>query len=331
MNYPQYPGGYDPYPSIQPAPNGATAIIAGVLAILGSLANLVSGGLDLVIGISDFGRDYADYDSTGLLGKSWFTTYFVIIGVLALVVAVLLGVGGVMMFLRKAVGRFVVVAGCVLVVVAGIAGFVILLEITGSTTGSSILTSGISSGIGLIFPVITATLALLPATAKWLNYDQSSAYPQPYPPARYPQAAPASYQPGATLYPQAAAPGYPQAGPSANAQAGPPGFPQAAAPGRPQAGLSANAQVGPPGFPQTVLSGFPQAGPPGFPRPGASGFPQADPPSYPQAGPSACPPEQPQVYPPIDPVVYPSADPVAYTEPDSGTGADDVTWRRPPS
>jgi hypothetical protein len=285
MNYPQYPGGYDPYPSVQPAPNGATAIIAGVLAVLGSIANLLSGGLDIVIAASDFGRDYAEYDATGLLGKSWFTTYFVVLGVVSLTVAVLLGVGAVMMFLRKPVGRFLVAAGCVLVVVAGVAGFLILLEVDGSTSDSSLLTSGLGSGIGLIFPVITAILALLPATAKWLNYDKSAAYPQ---------AGPASYQAGFAPYPQAGPAGYPQ-GPSSYPQAGSASYPQAGswASGQP-------AQPGEPGYPQPDQLGYPQPVIPqprrpvdpqvvqlGYPQAGQVGYSQAAQPGYPQAGQSA--------------------------------------------
>jgi hypothetical protein len=59
LNYPQYPGGYDPYPA-PPPPHGATAIIAGVLAIVGSVGQALSDIFNIAFGVSGWGRSLAE-------------------------------------------------------------------------------------------------------------------------------------------------------------------------------------------------------------------------------------------------------------------------------
>ncbi|MEV5835681.1 hypothetical protein [Nocardia sp. NPDC052112] len=245
MSYPQY----EPYPSA-PAPGGGTAITAGVLASVGSAGQLLGGGFNIVLGLTDLATDLAEYDSTGLFAQSWLKTYLLVVGSIAVATAFLLGVGAVMMFTRRPLGRVLVVAGCAVVVIAGIAEYAITLRYTTSGGGAAEISGGIGGLFGLIFPVATAVLALVPATMRWLDYRPVTAAPRamyPYgpavPPAGYPSGPavpPAGYPSGPTPYPP-----YPQYGPSAGVPAAQP-YPQA---GTDQAGAQPQWAANPQGAP----------------------------------------------------------------------------------
>ncbi|MET7769175.1 hypothetical protein [Nocardia sp. NPDC005366] len=229
MAYPNYPGGYDPYPGgYASAPGGATAIITGVLACLGALANLFGGVIGVWLGSSQYGADLADYDSTGLLGNDGYYTFVLVTGIVELITAPILAVGAIMLFNRKVLGRTLIVAGCLVVIVSQIGGTGVLLS---SVDTGGAFTGGVGGIFGAVFPIATLILALVPATSRWLAYRPSTVAPPGYPQPGY------GYpQPG---YPQ---PGYPQPDPSQ------PGYPQAVAP--------------PPGYP---APGYPQPAPPGGP------------------------------------------------------------------
>lgn len=256
MSYPQY----EPYPSVPaPAPGGGTAITAGVLASIGSAGQLLGGGFNIVLGLTDLARDLAEYDSTGLFAQSWIKAYLLVVGSIALVTAFLLGVGAVMMFTRRPLGRVLVVAGCAVVVIAGITEYAVTLHYTTSGGSAAEIGGGIGGLFGLIFPITTAVLALVPPTTRWLNYNPVAApsvamYPYGsavptagYPsgpavsPAGYPSGPvpPAGYPADPTPYPPSP---YPQYGPSADVHPYPQtGTDQAAA--QPQWG--ANPQAAP--------------------------------------------------------------------------------------
>ncbi|MFI7664223.1 hypothetical protein [Nocardia sp. NPDC049526] len=256
MGYPQY----EPYPSVPaPAPGGGTAITAGVLASIGSAGQLLGGGFNIVLGLTDLARDLAEYDSTGLFAQSWIKTYLLVAGSIAVVTAFLLGVGAIMMFTRRPLGRVLVVAGCAVVVIAGITEYAVTLHYTTSGGSAAEIGGGIGGLFGLIFPIVTAVLALVPPTTRWLNHNPVAAPPvamYPYgpavPTAGYPSGPavpPAGYPSGPTPYPPAPYPPapyppapYPQYGPSADV----PPYPQAGtdqAGGQPQWG--ANPQAAP--------------------------------------------------------------------------------------
>ncbi|MFE9582870.1 hypothetical protein ACFYO1_41315 [Nocardia sp. NPDC006044] len=219
MNYPQYPGGYNPYPGYStgmPAPSGATAITAGVLASVGAVGQLLGGGISLAFGL--LGRQLDEYDTTGLFSDDWFQTWAIASGAVSLVVAIVLGVGAIGMFSRKSFGRLLVVVGCVAVIVSEIVGFAIARSFVGSSDSLSGTLSGGTSGLfGLVFPLATAVLALLPMTSRWLAHTPVATVPQQYgfsypgpqgqawpqPPVDQPQGAWA--QPGQGV-PQSAAP-----------------------------------------------------------------------------------------------------------------------------
>ncbi|MEV2224862.1 hypothetical protein AB0E01_34010 [Nocardia vinacea] len=220
MSYPQY----EPYPSAPaPAPGGGTAITAGVLASIGSAGQLLGGGFNIVLGLTDLARDLSEYDSTGLFAQSWIKTYLLVVGSIAVVTAFLLGVGAVMMFTRRSLGRVLVVAGCTVVVIAGITEYAVTLHYTTSGGSAAEIGGGIGGLFGLIFPITTAVLALVPPTTRWLNYNPVAApsvamypYGSAVPTAGYtsgPAVPPAGYPSGPSPYPPSP---YPQYGPSAD-------------------------------------------------------------------------------------------------------------------
>ncbi|MFC9434423.1 hypothetical protein [Nocardia sp. NPDC057030] len=181
MNYPQYPGGYNPYPGYStgmPAPSGATAITAGVLACVGAVGQLLGGGISLAFGLIGWQLD--EYDTTGLFAEDWFQTWAIASGAISLVVAIVLGVGAIGMFSRKSFGRLLVVVGCVGVIVAEIVGFAIVRSFDGTDSFSGTLSGGASGLFGLIFPIATAVLALLPMTSRWLAHTPVATMPQQY-------------------------------------------------------------------------------------------------------------------------------------------------------
>ncbi|WP_051727574.1 hypothetical protein [Nocardia brasiliensis] len=179
MVSPQYPSGYNPYPGypgVVPAPSGATAITAGVLACVGAVGQLLGGVVNLVFGIIDIGHELGEYDSTGLLGQSWYRTFALTTGVAAMLTAVPLGVGAIGLLRRKQFGRMLVVLGCAAAIVLGIVSFALVQSAGGSWDSSINLSTGISGLVGLLFPVGTAVLALVPATTRWLAHTPP-AYP----------------------------------------------------------------------------------------------------------------------------------------------------------
>ncbi|WP_433712957.1 hypothetical protein ACQP2U_01115 [Nocardia sp. CA-084685] len=346
MSYPQY----EPYPSVPaPAPGGGTAITAGVLASVGSVGQLLGGGLNIVLGLTDLGGDLAEYDSTGLFAQSWFRTYLLVTGSIAVISAFLLGVGAVMMFTRRPLGRVPVVAGCAVVIVAGIAGYTVTVHYTTSGGSAAEIGGGIGGLFGLVFPIATAVLALVPATTRWLNYSPVAAPPvatYPYgpgsPPARYssgpgvlsagypsgPGAMSAGYQSGPGMPPAAypSGPGVPSAGypsgpavPSVGYQSGP-GVPPSAYPSAP-AVPPADYPSGPTLYPPSTDSqDGPSAGDPAAhlnPQPEHPGTDQAG--AQPQRG------ANPQAAPDS------SAPDLVKRQSDPTLHAQDSPWRRPPS
>ncbi|MBB5852820.1 hypothetical protein ACFQ05_05945 [Amycolatopsis umgeniensis] len=191
MTYQQYPpqGGYPPPGAYPPAgaprrPNGATGIIAGILAILGGLWFL-SGLVWVVILMVDRMR-----------------SYYIVGGILDLAVGVLLLIGGILLLLRKRAGRMLVVIGAGAAIFFGVV--LVVLGATGSHFhyvfgGVSGLYGFLGMIIQLLLPAIaTIVLALIPPTGRWLTFakqpavfmpPQNHGYPQPptgYPPSGYP-------------------------------------------------------------------------------------------------------------------------------------------------
>lgn len=186
MSYPQYPaqGAYPQmgpppgYPAAgQQQPGGGTAITAGVLAILGGLWALVGvvtnlAGAAAMAGLDSYRNSYgapATPNLPELLGG-----YLIATGIVQVIVALLLIVGAVLLFMKKKVGRWLVVSGCALVVLSAIAGFVVMsAHLTQLESGATLIGGGVALVL-LAFPVATLVLAILPSTARWCAFVKPS-------------------------------------------------------------------------------------------------------------------------------------------------------------
>ncbi|RSN65889.1 hypothetical protein DMH01_05945 [Amycolatopsis sp. WAC 04182] len=197
MTFQQYPpqgypppGAYPP-PGMVRQPSGATAIIAGILAILG--------GLWFLAGLA-----------SNIIELSHYVISFLVVGAaLDLVSTALLLGGGIMLLLRKRAGRVLTVIGAASSI--GFVALTFLLRAIGSHFYFSYGGVTLHFGFGwLLFVVLipaiaTLVLALVPSTARWL--------------AAKPQAAGVAQPPNFGYPPQQ--PGYPPA-PGAQQQGQPP-------------------------------------------------------------------------------------------------------------
>ncbi|GAA2054849.1 hypothetical protein [Williamsia deligens] len=84
--------------------------------------------------------------------------------------AVVLVAGGVFLLRRRILGRTLVLVGCGLSVLVGIAGVIVVAAVANSSSGVELAVgSGIGATMGLIFPIVTVILLVLPATTRWLR------------------------------------------------------------------------------------------------------------------------------------------------------------------
>lgn len=197
--YPGYPQqGYPPQPVYQqgyppqvgyargfpgafpPPPSGGTAISAGVLSALGALAGLGSGILAL-ISIAAIKSDSAFSNLSDISGGIY---ALLIVGSLASIVfgAVLL-TGTVMLFQRKMLGRWLIVGGSALAILSNVIGFAVRTTATAGYPGYGGL--GVLPLLGLVFPITTIVLVLLPSTTAWIQAKANAVAPQylpQYPP-----------------------------------------------------------------------------------------------------------------------------------------------------
>lgn len=191
MSYPQGPmqSGYPAppvYANVPSAPSGGTAITAGVLAILGGLVAAFGAigafAATAVVAtaddqLSELSSQYGS-PSTGL--PDWFGGYLIGSGIVNLVVAGLLVVGAIMLFIKKSVGRFLVIAGCALVIVARVVELIATSSLAEDLPGDSLGMGAALSALVLVFPIATLVLAAIPPTARWCAQATApaAAYPQ---------------------------------------------------------------------------------------------------------------------------------------------------------
>ena len=171
--YPPY-GGYQQLPLPPPAPSGVTGIIAAVLAGLGAFTNLGAGlfGLLAMIGLGALASEPAYATSDGVGGAFVMLVFVVLLGIGA---GLLLAAGTVMLLLRKMIGRWLIVGGCALTIVGSLISFGVAAAVTapyGAYSGGN----GFAI-LGLIFPIATLVLVLLPATTQWINAKRNPARP----------------------------------------------------------------------------------------------------------------------------------------------------------
>jgi hypothetical protein len=173
---PGYPpqGGFQPQPYGMPSPepSGATGIIAAVLAALGALSGL-GGGAVGAFALAVTGSD------AGLTGG---VHALLIVSVLfSVVFGLMIAIGAVLLFQRKMLGRWLVVGACALAILSTLITFGVGItaeaDVYGSYSGGAVFNL-----FGLVFPIATIVLAMLPPTTAWINAKPNSVAPQFYPP-----------------------------------------------------------------------------------------------------------------------------------------------------
>ncbi|TCP56317.1 hypothetical protein EV191_101258 [Tamaricihabitans halophyticus] len=197
MSYPpQYPGGpQQPYPQqgygqpgypapmppqLPPPPaSGATAITAAILGLLGVLAH----GLLVMVYIYD------------MISWEVYPPISVILTVVSAVIIGLLLFGAILVFTRKPVSRWLLVAGSGLEILR-----VLGIVIYGLSVGANFVLGGaetpndLGGWFGVVPAIATFVLALVPSTGDYLNgarRQPRAGYGQPgygpYPPQSHPQ------------------------------------------------------------------------------------------------------------------------------------------------
>jgi hypothetical protein len=237
-----YPSGGDP----NYRPSGGTALTAAGLAIPGGLVSLWIG----IVAISAVGNAYGTGKTAVVIA--------VVAGLLS-GIALLLGAGLIMG--GKPIGRWLVVLGCVVVVIAlcVVAGMVgSKLADIASANGDNNLNSGEATGSAIgaallysIPAIATFVLAIVPASGRYLLYRSTGGASQVISPG----------QQFGFQTPQQQ--GYPQQGYQQQDYPQQPGYPQQQ------------------GFPPSTPGGFPQQGG-GYPPSTPGGFPQQPPGNPPQ-------------------------------------------------
>lgn len=161
---PGYPGGYQPKPP--GGPSGATGIIAGLLALVGGLVGTCFAVLSVIIMIMD-----GEFDVAGA-----------IFGLLGIAFGLALFIGAILLFRRRMIGRRLVVGGCAVAILFGIAAIGdMVIGISGDPSREPV-SIGFAVLVGIVVPVLTLVLAMLPSTAVWIRAKRNVLAPQFYPP-----------------------------------------------------------------------------------------------------------------------------------------------------
>ena len=177
--YPQQPPGYPaqpgyqpyggyPYPGAAPAkPSSATGITAVVLAGLGALSNLGAGALALLglVGLSALSADSAYANASSAASGAFAVLIFVVL--LGIAAGILLAGGTVTLLQRKMIGRWLVVGGCALTLIQSLISFSLAAAVAGPY--GSFGGGNFFSILGLVFPIATLVLVLLPSTTAWIR------------------------------------------------------------------------------------------------------------------------------------------------------------------
>lgn len=189
MTYPEYPqGGMPPMPVYRQPASGGTAITAGVLALLGALfMALIAFVSFALIELIREAWDQGGFDQreVGELERylpGWLDTFATATGAAYALASLLLGIGAILLFTRTSVGRWMVVAGCVIAIALSVIGFfagsVLAGDITeaardrGAQATSEVsldaATYGSVTAFVIVPALVTLILAAVPATGRWI-------------------------------------------------------------------------------------------------------------------------------------------------------------------
>lgn len=167
--YPGYPGqaaypGHD-LPPARPA-SGATAIIAGILAILGGIVHAIF----FVVGLGDLDRAI----DQGMATVQVFAN---------IALAVILLLGGILLLMRKMAGRMIVIVGSALAALWFVGLGVYLGNVVsdaaetyadGEGAGVAVGITGVTVFIMCIPAVATFVLSVVPLTGRWIRQANPS-------------------------------------------------------------------------------------------------------------------------------------------------------------
>lgn len=158
------------YPGAGPArePSSATGVTAATLAAFGAVAGLGTGVIAAMV-------IYVQANSPHVSGEILATA--IIATLFNCAFAVLCGLGAIRLFERKTRGRSLVIWGCAL----SIASALLLYGVTAGEAESYALARGAYAGVGIVFPIVTLVLVLLPSTAAWIRAKPDPVVPQPHP------------------------------------------------------------------------------------------------------------------------------------------------------
>lgn len=181
MSYPQQPGEYPagqpgqypgqaPPPPQPPFPGGnemtnppskGTTIAAAILAILGALFGVFGA-------ISSFAGTAGAVDTAHIPDSvMWLQAIAFVLEVFTL------GGGATALFMRKNIGRWLVVAGSAIHIIQSVVGTIMLANSVSDKmeTPAVAIGGGVAGMIIALLPAIaTLILALLPPTGRWLNW-----------------------------------------------------------------------------------------------------------------------------------------------------------------
>jgi hypothetical protein len=130
-----------------PRPSSATAVIAGVMAILGGLLWAIP--IEEAVRWIGYTRDHHQLSDQA---RSWFNAAALVFTV------VLLLSGATLLLVRKRVGRLLVVVGC---------GINIAMLIVQALFPASDAIAEVAFPALAVFPLVTIVLALAPSTRRW--------------------------------------------------------------------------------------------------------------------------------------------------------------------
>ncbi|MDT5011482.1 MAG: hypothetical protein QOH57_3099 [Mycobacterium sp.] len=168
--YPGYPAGaapvYSPYGQ-SPSPSGGTAITAAVLSFLGTVAHAL-GAIMLLVAMSAVN----DVPKARDLLPGWYGAFAIGSCVLNIALSVTLLVGGIQLLRHVGWSRMLLAGACAVAVVWRIVDVIATKSIYDSLEKFGVDASARVGGaagttLGLIFPIVTLVLVLLPLTKRW--------------------------------------------------------------------------------------------------------------------------------------------------------------------
>ncbi|WP_280423308.1 hypothetical protein [Nocardia carnea] len=187
---PAYAAAPGPYGYPQPAPSGGTGITAGILALLGAVSctltgigmfvlavatseNSLTSGAVLATGARRRRSSSSSSSGTDIDIDIGFEGVSIVFGIVYVLLALMLFIGGILLLRRKSAGRVMVILGC-----AGCIAMTLVVAFGMPNSQTTVLG-------GSIFAVLTLVLAAVGPTKRWIDAARMPAIASSYGPAPY--------------------------------------------------------------------------------------------------------------------------------------------------